>query len=100
MSRSFTIEAVYNSSGKKLGNSGGRYISNTPSSAASKAFSQTLRTMPKVKALSLLIYVRETTQGSQHKTFAYRIRRTKQVTTVMINGEEITYKYTTKVKAV
>lgn len=96
--RHFTIEAIYNTSGNKLKHSGGRFTSNTPSEAARKAFSQALKHTRNNKSLE--IHLRETTQGSLHKTYTYKVKRVSQPTEVEINGEIITYQYTTKVKAI
>jgi hypothetical protein len=102
MTRSFTVEAIYKH-GNKFRKDGGRYISEKPASAAKKAFSQVYRNMSskqKSGRVSLEIHIRETTQGSAHKTFKYRVSKTNNEKTVEINGESIVYKYTTKVKAI
>lgn len=97
--RSFTVEAFYKA-GKKLRTSGGRYISSTPAAAARKAFSQYYRHHKKSGRFSLEVYVRETTSGSAHKTFKYRVSKVSEHTEVERDGEVIVYEYTTKVKAI
>lgn len=80
-------------------NLGGRYMSETPSGAARKAMSQLCR-HHKVKGVcSMLITIRETTQNSAHKDYVYRVRRIKDPVTVERDGVEVTYQYSSKVKA-
>jgi hypothetical protein len=97
--RSFTVESLYKS-GKKIKSSGGRYISSTPASAARKAFSQYYRSHKKQGRFTLEIHIRETTSGSSHKIYKYRVSKIKKETEVIINGETIVYSYITKVKAI
>lgn len=96
--RSFTVEAFYKA-GNKLRTHGGRYISSTPASAARKAFSQYYRHHKKSGRFSLEVHIRETTSGSSHKIFKYRVSKVAEHTEVERNGETIVYEYTTKVKA-
>lgn len=98
MSRSFTVDSVYNTLGRKLTFEGGRYMSDIPSNAARKAFSQISQNMK--GRVNLEIHLRETTQNSSHKIYKYKVRRIKKETTVTINGKVITYKYITKVKSI
>lgn len=100
MSRSFTIEHIYHVN-KRVNFDGGRYMSATPSGAARKAFSQAFRNMKKQKSarISLEVHVRETTQGSKHKTYKYKVSKVNESSEANINGETLVFKYTTKVKA-
>lgn len=98
MSRTFTIEAIYNSSGNRLRYDGGRFISDTPAGAARKAFSHAARTR-KSGRLSLEIHMRETTQGSLHKIYKYKVRRIPNHSEIEHDGTSIVYKFTTKVQA-
>ena len=100
MSRSFTIDKIINANGNRIRFDGGRYLSQTPSGAARKAFSQAYRHMKAKGRLSLEIHIRETTNGSARKIFMYKVRRVAQETEREINGEIITYSYVTKVKAI
>lgn len=100
MSRTFTIEAIYNTKGNKIRFDGGRYMSRTPSGAASKAFSQAYRHLKGKGKMSLMITMRETTQGSAHKSYNYRVSRIAQESEREINGEIITYSYITKVRSI
>jgi hypothetical protein len=99
MSRSFTVEAIYKS-GKKSRISGGRYMSETPSAAAHKAFSQAYRSMRGKGAMTLEIHIRETTSRSAHKTFKYKVSKKASSKDVERGGEMIHYSYYTKVKAI
>ena len=96
--RSFTVEAIYKAGGAKSRISGGRYISSTPSGAAKKAFSKAVKNTKNVKSLEL--HIRETTSGSKHKTYKYRVSRKKENKEVERGGETITYKYTVKAKTI
>lgn len=97
--RSFTVESMHKAC-KSLGVHGGRYISSTPSGAARKAFSQYYRHHRISGRLSLQIQIRETTSGSSQKVFKYNVSKVNQERQVVRNGETITYKYITKVKAI
>lgn len=96
--RSFTVEAYYKA-GKKLKISGGRYISSAPASAAKKAFSQYYRNHKKSGRFSLEVHVKETTSGSSHKVYKYRVSKVQENKEVVRGGETIVYSYTTKIKS-
>lgn len=98
MSRTFTIEAIYNTSGNRLNYDGGRFISNTPSSAAKKVFSHAARALD-IGRSSLEIHIRETTKGSLHKIYKYRVRKVPNRTKIEHDGQTVVYKFVTKVKA-
>lgn len=97
--RSFTIHAVYRH-GKKMQVEGGRYISETASGAARKMFSQIYQDMRPKGRITLEIHVRETTQGSMHKIYKYKVTKKSHPTEVNINGQTIIYKFITKVKSI
>lgn len=96
--RSFTVIAMVKS-GKKLGVSGGRYISKNPYSAAKKAFSQYYREHPVSGRFSLEVHLKETTQNSSHKIFKYRITKVNEPKVVIRDGQTIQYKYTVKIRS-
>lgn len=103
MTRSFTVVALYHS-GKKLRRSGGRYLSSTPASAARKAFSQAVRHYGLAGRVSMEVHILETTRGSHHKTFAYKVSRIPSETEAtwipVHRGEEsILLGYTTKIRS-
>lgn len=95
--RSFTVEALYRA-GRKLKTSGGRYISKTPADAAKKAFSQYYRSKKSGK-MTLEVHIRETTNDSSNKIFKYKVSKTADDKKVERDGQIITYKYKTTVKA-
>jgi len=101
MSRTFTVEAVYRN-GNKLRFDGGRYHSDTPSGAARKAFTQAYRSVGNTGAkgkLSLELHIRETTQGSAHKIYKYKVSRVQNTTEAEWIDESVVFKYATKVRA-
>jgi alkyl hydroperoxide reductase subunit AhpF len=79
--------------------SGGRYMSATPAGAAKKAFSQAMKNVTG-RVASLEVHVRETTQGSDKKTYKYKVSRKKDPVTVLLKGQPVTFEYTVKVKAI
>ena len=96
--RSFTIQEVRDSTGKKLRYDGGRFISNTPSSAAKKAFSSYIKKNDNKK--SLTINIKETTQGSLHKNYTYKVIKQKvNEERELPNGQIIQYKYKTNIRS-
>lgn len=100
--RSFTIKKVSTTSGHVKGkeNLGGRYISKTSSGAARKAATQICRASNIKGRCVLTVTIKETTKGSKKKEYTYKVKRIYDPTTVMRDGEEITYKYRTEVEAV
>jgi hypothetical protein len=104
--RSFTV------AGSSIGFEGGKYISVSPSSAAKKAatrmfsLTKTGRKFSNHKSEdSIKFILRETTRGSEHKTYFYDAYKHKydepQVRTIPSpNGPvEIKYEYTIKIRA-
>lgn len=100
MAKTYTIES------SAIGVSGGRYKSDSPSGAAKKAASILFRKASKsqkyksVKKIKLCI--RETTSGSEKKTFEYFATRVKLAKPVVreLNGVQIVNKYKVSVKAI
>ena len=100
MSRSFTIENITKTIGKgRVNYTGGRFMSDTPSAAAKKAFTKAYHHLRKKGPLSLIISIRETTQNSAHKTFRYKVTRKAAHNIVEHKGEPVVYSFTTKVKS-
>lgn len=97
--RSFTIVKVTTSKGDKKGkaNLGGRYISSSPREAVRKAASRICANSSVKGRCSLIITLRETTQGSAHKDYTYKVLRILDPVTVERDGVEVTYKYRTEV---
>ena len=75
--RSFTVIDLTKSKGCKTKYHGGRFISRTPRGAASKAFSEHCRVKRVRGTCTLNVVVKETTQGSKHKVYAYKLHRKK-----------------------
>ena len=99
--RIFTVVEVHSSSGKKgKQNTGGRFLSVTPSGAARKAVSQICRSSKIKGQCSLKIVIQETTRGSNGKIYTYKVRRVLDPVTIVRDGVEITYKYKTVVNSV
>jgi hypothetical protein len=96
--RSFTTDGIFKSGTRISNSSGGRYISTTPASAAKKAFSQYSRAHPRSSKV-LEIHVRETTSGSNHKIFKYKVSKVKEDLTVIRGNVEVHYKYSIKIRA-
>jgi PHD/YefM family antitoxin component YafN of YafNO toxin-antitoxin module len=99
--RSFTIVHVEDVHGKAKGaaNLGGRFLSSSPASAAKKAGTQICRASAIRGRCTLIITIRETTAGSKHKQYVYKVSRVHAPTTVVRNGVEIVYEYKTEVKS-
>ena len=97
--RSFTVDALYQSD-KHLKTSGGRYISTTPANAAKKAFSQYCRRHNKIRRFSLIIYLRETTNGSSHKIYKYKVSKVGEENEIKRGGETIMYSYKIQIKSI
>jgi hypothetical protein len=100
MSRSFTIESIQKTKGGRINYTGGRFLSETPIGAARKAFSKAYHSINATGPLSLKVKIRETTQGSMHKTYDYRVTKKSEKVEVERNGTTITYNFTTKVKSI
>lgn len=98
--RSFTIESVKKTNGGSVRYTGGRFISETPSASAKKAFTKAYHHLKATGPLTLKISMRETTQGSLHKTYDYKISRVSEHIEVERNGETVVYNFTTKIKSI
>lgn len=77
----------------------GRYISETPRGAASKAFSAHCNAKRIKGQCSMVVMIQETTQGSKHKVYQYRARRKQVNKTVERDGKEFTFKYENNLKS-
>ena len=98
--RSFTIDMAAHVDGCPTKFSrkdfSGRYISRTPSGAASKALTQ-LCNVKKVRGqCTLFIKMRETTQGSKKKEFLYNVKREKLANPIELSGRTLEYKNVVK----
>jgi hypothetical protein len=96
--RSFTIIRIKSNSKGKKTKEGGRYISQTPSGAAKKAFNQECKSSKIRGQCTLLIILRETTQGSKKKLYRYYMKRIKLAKPIILekDGNKIKIQYKTK----
>jgi len=76
-------------------------MSSAPSGAARKASTRICRESKIKGQCSLVVTVKETTQGSSEKEYSYKVNRVKitKPEVAMKDEKEVVYKYTTKVKA-
>ena len=95
MTKTYTVES------SSVNVSGGRYKSNSPSSAARKAATKLFKKAKGKSVAKITFCLRESTSGSDKKEFHYvanRVKLTKPLVRV-INGVEIVNRYKTVVKA-
>lgn len=99
MDRSFTVVSVQSRT-YRIGKNetGGRFISKNPASAARKAVNGICRRM-NLTSCSMTIRVMETTRGSNNKVYGYNVKRVKSPMMVERDGVFIEYKYNTISKA-
>ncbi len=94
--RSFTIVDATRVDGCKtkftVKGSTGRYVSKDPEGAARKAFSRLCHRKRIRGQCAMIITVQEMTQGSNGKTFTYKLNREKLATPVELNGRVIHYR--------
>lgn len=94
--RSFTVVDAARSDGCKtkfaIKGSGGRYISKDPEGAARKAFSRLCHRKRIRGQCAMIITVQEMTQGSNGKTWTYKLNREKLATPIELNGRVIEYR--------
>jgi len=97
--RSFTVVKVTDRNGKEKGakNLGGRYVSKSPDAAARKSANRICRKSKTKGRCSLKVTVQETTQGSKHKEYTYKVTRKFDPVKVERNGVKVVYNYKTKV---
>ncbi len=101
MSRSFTVESVNKLKGnKKVDYSDGRFLSESPSLAAKKAFTKAYHSLNAKGPLTLKIKIRETTQNSARKSYHYKVSRVPEKSQINRDGQLITYHFKTKVKSI
>ncbi len=90
--RQFTIHKINNKT--YASETGGRYKSTNPLTAAIKAFSLMLRNNNSPK-ISFTISIRETTKNSKHEIYTYKLTRVEKQNPVMLklNNKNIVCKY-------
>ena len=78
--RSFTVVNMTKSDGCPTKFTGGRYVARTPAAAARKALSYHCAVKRIRGRCALYVKLRETTQGSKHKEYRYKLVRSKKKT--------------------
>ena len=96
MRRSFSVASV-GPKGSCKKSRAGRYLSNTAQGAALKAFTALCRKKRIRGQCTLVVTMKETTQGSNKKHYAYKLKRKKRTTPVRIRPRgarnNIVFKY-------
>ena len=101
--RSFTVVGVGKHGSCKTKGLGGRFVNRKPAEAARKAFNELCRLKNVKGQCTLIVTIRETTQGSANKEFTYKLKReklNKPVVRLEGTNNEYVIKYQTVVKAV
>ena len=98
--RSFSVIHLKSKSKGQKTKEGGRYVSRSPMGAALKAFNRECRSSKIKGQCSLVTILRETTSGSKHKLYRYKMRRNLLSKPIKIekDGKEIIIKYKTTAK--
>lgn len=100
--RSFTIIRLAKRSEQNKSKSEGRYISRDVIGAAKKAFNRECR-QSKIKGqCTLIIILKETTNGSKNKRYVYKMKRVKLKKAIKIdrNNKSITINYKTNAQRI
>jgi uncharacterized protein YqjF (DUF2071 family) len=100
MTRYFTIESVERANGQKINYTEGRFKSETPRQCARKMFSKVYSYLNINTPLTLKITLRETTQGSNKKSYSYKVSKQTQKKTIERDGKLITFNYVTKISSI
>jgi hypothetical protein len=100
--RSFTVIDAGKHGGCKTKFRGGLYKSRNPGAAAKKAFKELCRVKRIRGVCTLVITIKETTQGSTKKAFSYRLHRKKLKVpkVIKIGNSQIVYEYESTAKSV
>jgi hypothetical protein len=100
--RSFMVVDAGKHGGCKTKFKSGLYKSRNPAAAAKKAFKELCRVKRIRGVCTLVITIKETTQGSTKKAFSYRLRRHKLKVpkVIKIGNTEVVYEYESTAKAV
>jgi len=97
--RRFKVTSVHTKNSKK-GRSNNMVVkAATPGRAASKAANKICRESDIHGQCALDIHLKETTRGSNEKSYAYHVRREKVNKSVNHDGVRVLYKYSTVVRA-
>jgi hypothetical protein len=93
--RSFTIVKLSRRNQQKKTKKEGRYIARDAISAAKKAFNRECRESKIKGQCTLIILLKETTNGSKKKIYIYKMKRVKlkENKNIILNNIQVTYKY-------
>jgi hypothetical protein len=98
--RSFAVVGATRQGACKTKSHRGRYLGRSPAAAARKAFTELCRVKRIRGVCTLFVTVQETTQGSSHKVFTYKLSRLKLKTPlIMMEGTDNEYVIEYEVKA-
>lgn len=90
--RSFAVVGATRQGACKTKSHRGRYIGRTPAGAARKAFSELCRVKRIRGICTLFVTIKETTQGSAHKQYTYKLSRRKlKNPLIMMEGTDKEY---------
>ena len=97
--RFFTVVQAKKSNGCLTKHKEGRYKGRAPVDAAKKAFNELCRVKKIRGVCTMVITVRETTQGSDKKLFTYKLMRHKLKEPIVLQGASGEYKIEYKISA-
>lgn len=97
--RKFKVTSVHTKGGKKGHSNNITVKAATPARAASKAANKICRESAIHGQCALDIHLKETTRGSNEKSYSYHVRREKVNKSVKHKGVRVLYKYSTIVRA-
>lgn len=97
--RYFTVVQAKKSNGCLTKHREGRYKGRAPVDAAKKAFNELCRVKKVRGVCTMIITVRETTQGSNKKLFTYKLMRHKLKEPIVLQGASGEYKIEYKISA-
>jgi len=100
--RSFSIVRLANRNEKDKSKTEGRYIARDVIGAAKKAFNRECRNSKIRGQCTLIIILKETTKGSKHKRYVYKMKRVKLQKAIKIdrNNQSITINYKTNAQRI
>ncbi len=100
--RSFSVVRLAKRNEKDKSKTEGRYIARDAIGAAKKAFNRECRQSRIKGQCTLIIILKETTRGSKHKRYVYKMKRVKLQKPIKIdrNNESITINYKTNAQRI
>lgn len=100
--RSFSVVRLANRNEKDKSKTEGRYIARDVIGAAKKAFNRECRQSKIRGQCTLIIILKETTKGSKHRRYVYKMKRVKLNKSIKIdrNNKSITINYKTNAQRI